>query len=416
MKKLIRRAGISLSFLLICSFLLCGHNPVFAEQPLSAGEFAKVIVCSKVFEALGRLDNQAAKEVLVKGLRSNHYLLRLAAVNALSELQSKEAMPELRVAADDGNYLVRIAVLGALVKFGDTDRETALLSFLNDSNPAVRNACVATLRSNFGSRYAPQLLKVLEGEKSTAVRREIIDTLGDNRFEAAAAYISTALKDPDPEIRQVSCRAIYKIINREDAIALLKDCLKDNNPLVRAEAKISLGQLNEASLFNQFWKDLQDSEPVIRSSSFEALANLKSLSVIPTLLKAIVAKDSPAFVRMGAARSLKILKPSLNQEVSKSWSKTESQLAENIDVGYRVEGKNLLSLLTEALRNNQDPLYRDAPLILKELGDSLTYPALRKALYQDNPEIVASVAYVLGILRDKDAFSDLVQVCKAYGF
>lgn len=54
--------------------------------------------------------------------------------------------------------------------------------------------------------------------------------------------------------------------------------------------------------------------------------------------------------------------------------------------------------------------------ILGELKEEMAWPSLRKALFDDNPDMVASVAFVLGELKDKDVVDDLMKVCKKYRF
>lgn len=90
-------------------------------------------------------------------------------------------------------------------------------------------------------------------------------------------------------------------------------------------------------------------------------------------------------------------------------------LSENLQFDYQVNGRNLKLIITEALENGADPLYLDAPLIFYILDDEGSLPTLRSALSQENPEFVATTAYVLGEFKDKEATRYLLQVFEKYG-
>jgi HEAT repeat protein len=88
--------------------------------------------------------------------------------------------------------------------------------------------------------------------------------------------------------------------------------------------------------------------------------------------------------------------------------------SQNLELSYKVDGKNLLSRIINALEDNTNPLHSDSVFILGELMDDSSLPALRQALSQTDPEIVANAAYVLGLFQDKKAVPYLINVCKNY--
>jgi hypothetical protein len=83
-------------------------------------------------------------------------------------------------------------------------------------------------------------------------------------------------------------------------------------------------------------------------------------------------------------------------------------------VTYRINGA--LEIFIQALGDAKDPLYNDAPLVLKELNDPAVLPALREALSTNDPDMVAACAFALGEFRDTQAVVLLMKTCKNYSF
>lgn len=405
----------------ICSLFLVALSSLLAsaqQAQLSAkDELARTLVGSKVFDSLGWLGDATAKDVLLKGSRSGNYMLRRSAVTAIGSLGNKEIIPQLKAAATDDNYTVKMAALAALVKLGETDFEVKLLGFLDDKDPSVRQSCVSNLRQ-FGSRYIQQMVAHLEKEKSVSVRKEILYAIGDAQYKPAEAYVTGALKDPDFEIRQAACYAISRVKEKQAAERVLKDMLKDSDISVRASAKVALAFLGDASVHQLAWQETNHEDARLRSSSYEALANLKDVNAVPVLLKALIDPKTPGFVRTSAAYGLALLKPVVKQTVSKSMDKGKDAglVDEYVAIGYKVNNRNIVSFFTDALKDAQNPLHQDAAVVLSSFGDPVALPALRDALFQDDPATVASAAYALGLMSDKQAVSYLIQVAKNYGF
>lgn len=404
---------IFISVILFSSSLTAQQAP---DKPNPGNVYSQILVCSKAFEALGKLGDTQAKDVLINGLKSNEYLIRSPAIEALGKLRCKEAIPLLKELIVDRNYLIRITSIFALAKLDVPGMEELLLTHLSDKDVAIR-AITAEKLEYFGDKYSAKLFEVLSREDSYPVRETLIRVLGNNKFKPATEYITRALEDTHAEVRRAACEAIFNIKDK-DAIPLLKNKLNDTDVFVRASVKEALGALKETSIIKSLWQEIEDEDPIIRSSSYVALANLKDINILPILLDAIVKPENERIVKQEAARALRILKPYVQELVSKSLLKTKSGILslENLDVGYQVGNKNLILLLTESLRDTKNPLYDDAPSVLRILRERIGLPALRETLLQDNAELVGSVAFALGELQDKDAVNSLIQVCKKYGF
>jgi HEAT repeat protein len=185
---------------------------------------------------------------------------------------------------------------------------------------------------------------------------------------------------------------------------------------VRAIAKQSLASLGETSLLKSFWKDVEDKDPVLRSSSYMAIAQLKDINILPILLKEIDNPENP--VRRATASALATLKPQICDLVGRSLSKSKPGVLslENLELSYKINNKSLGLIFTEALKDKNNPLHNDAPFIIMILQEKMAQAALREMLFDSDVNMVASAAFVLGQLQDKEAVGDLIKVCQKYGF
>lgn len=419
------KKNLALTALLVLMALFF-YSHVIARGEIN-NKYSNILVLSKAVEALGKLGDAQSKDVLGRGLKSEEYFIRAYSAEALSLLNDNTAIPLLKELAGDKNYLVRITVMKALVKLSklspaqraaaeaEFNPEELLLGFLNDKDASVRAAAAMQL-GDFQDKYLPLLYGILLKDESYLVREKIIGVLGSNKFYPAAGYIIQALEDANYQVRLAACYALFRLRGKE-AITLIRKRLNDESVFVAAAARELLGLLQDNSLLKLFREDTESKKPEIKGSSYVALANLKDLDILPVLLKAVVSTESPLLVKISAARSLATLKPYIIEQASKSLagSKAKNLLTENIGVDYKIKGRRLISILLEALQDEENPLHADSALILGKLNEEASLPVLRQALFQEDPETVARVAYVLGELRDKRAVSYLIEVCRKYG-
>ncbi|MEI6632079.1 MAG: HEAT repeat domain-containing protein [bacterium] len=324
------------------------------------------------------------------------------------------------------NYLIKIMATKVLLKLGEQKMEEQLLDFLNNKEPAARAAVVEQL-GEFKSKYMNRLMKVLCEDDSYMVRLRAIQQLGINKYNPATTLIQKASKDPNPQIRQAACIALGQI-GDQNSRRFVMERLNDPEAVVRSGAKEGLSLFKDKPGFSGvrsrvskkevdiFWKDIESKDPGLRVSSFVALANFKDMNILPVLLKEITNPKNSTLVKKGAARALRILKPSVSKFFDDTLkSKSTALSSENFELTYKFKGKSLLSIFIDALKDNKDPLHADSVFVLGELREESSLPELRQALSQDNPDIVANVAYVLGQFQDKEAASYLIKLCKDYG-
>jgi len=182
---------------------------------------------------------------------------------------------------------------------------------------------------------------------------------------------------------------------------------------------LALGKLGNRSKIDFFRKAMNAEKPILIASAYLALAHLGEVNILPTLLEKIKAPESSTLIRTKSAEALTILKPHLLKLVQDNFKQDENlgdiSLLDSLQFSYQVNGSNLILIFTQALTDSKSPLNQDAPLVLNELKERIALPALREALFAENPELAATAAYVLGEFKDEDAFSYLVKVFEQYG-
>jgi HEAT repeat protein len=432
-----RRILVSTGLYIICGFLLATTIEAAEKQSGIEGDQAsRILVTSKVVEALGKIGNPQARDVLIKALNSKEFFIRAYAAQALGRIQDKESIPLLKKLTDDKNYLVRILSAVALVRLGQKDMEELLFTCLEDEDATVR-AIAAREVGGLGYKFLHTLTGMLSTEKDYLVRINIIEELGQRGYNPALSYIRGALEDENPQVRVSACSALGKLEDKQSIPQLLQR-LDDENLLVRAEAEVVLADLMlpdpevvvaslkaegiedipKVNIFEVFQNGVNMQEPVLMASSYVALAIQGQVGILPILLKQINAPETLTIVRGKVAEALRILKPQIIELAKDTFGKKNLKnisLWDNFEFEYQIDGNNLILIFTQALLDSKSPLYRDAPLVLKELDNKMALPALRETLLKDDSDLIATTAYVLGELRDQESFDYLIKVFEKYG-
>ena len=416
---LIILALFSVFLLSAAAFLTQAQGSVSLNQKAN-NDLSRTLVCSKAFEALGKIGDPAAVDVLIQGLKSKDLIIRTYAIEALGRLNDRKAIPFLKKQLKEDNYLVKVMSSKALLSLGENNMEKDLLGFLTNEDPSMRAAAVEQL-GQFRQKYMDRLIKVIAEDKSYVVRMKAIQQIGINKYTPAAVFLVKALDDPHPYVRQAACIAIGKV-GYNPAQPLLAKKFDDPESVVRAAAKEAFGMLSSRSPISDWyikllWEDMESKEVILRASSFVCLAAERQIKVLPILLREVVSPSGPMLLRRVAARGLRVLKPAIDSSFDEAMKPKQPLLSsQDLELSYKINGKSLLLLLTAALKNDKDPLHAEAAGILGELKDPSALPELREALSLKDPQVVAGVAYVLGLFKDKQAAPSLIRLCKSYGF
>lgn len=235
-----------------------------------------------------------------------------------------------------GEPVRQISALQQLASQHGDETIPTILTLLNSTDPVVRSTAAQTL-GHLGATFLSEIgtaLMGLLGDPEVIVRSEVVDSLGFLRFGPASRRIALLLQE-DPE------------------------------PLVRAAAAESLGDIGDASEISALVSALEDPDEAVRGYAAASLGQFGP-ALLPQLEKALKAERSPRVViellgaayRLGSRHSLERL----------------LGLVRTADEGLATPFLNLIGDLIERLPS--ETLARDAG----DLGATLTALAARVQL------------------------------------
>ncbi|MCX8091759.1 MAG: HEAT repeat domain-containing protein [Verrucomicrobiae bacterium] len=201
------------------------------EFSLALGEIARV----SVFGA-------AAIKPLTDLLRHASYEKRVAAVNALGEINDPAVLRPLQQALRDADPLVRTAAAHALGRLGDPQAVPALLQALKDRETNARAAAAAALGRLGDARAVEPLIQLLN-DPQWEVRAAALEALGKLGDPRALQPVAARLDDKDQEVRQYAADAVARV-GDESVIEKLVLTLVDPHGGVRQAAARALTRLD----------------------------------------------------------------------------------------------------------------------------------------------------------------------------
>lgn len=151
---------------------------------------------------LESLDNDAAIESIKYYLRDTDPVIRLAALESLSDMGPYPASLSLIVSVlDDTNAQLRVAALEAIADSNVTTLMTSIEPLIYDRDLDVRITAIETLAS-MEDEHSISTLASLLSDPDSRVRHRAVIALGEVGGELAMIYIQQALYDPEDDIRE----------------------------------------------------------------------------------------------------------------------------------------------------------------------------------------------------------------------
>lgn len=150
-------------------------------------------------------------EVLLNQCRSSDPAQQVKAVHTLLELEADAAVPDITELLESPDAVVRSTAVRALGILGTKDSNrvgAALLSLVDDTEAIVRAEVMDTLGL---LRYAPAVDIVkskLRHDPDPLVRAAAAETLGDLEDAAASTELELALHDPDESVRAYAASSL----------------------------------------------------------------------------------------------------------------------------------------------------------------------------------------------------------------
>lgn len=247
------------------------------------------------FYSLTRLGNPAITEYALEAVRHQSPLLREAGARALSRrlvdsarMSHSTATSALVRLLDDDSRGVRVTALGSLAGFRDSSFAPNIIGRLSDADRNVRVAAASALASVGGSQAAEALAaRVADNGEEWGVRQAALLALArvDPARYATASAPWAASQDVFERITAVNG---WGSIPGGDA-ARYGAALRDSDPRVRTAALDAWRASSRGpseSLINAAQQAWQSSDPKLRASALQVLADTASDTVIDLLTSA----------------------------------------------------------------------------------------------------------------------------------
>ncbi len=245
--------------------------------------------------------------------------LRVQAAERLGDATDSErsrAIVALRTMLTDPFPQVRCAAIEAVCRLGAPALHADVIGLIDDIDPTVREIAVASLER-------------LGGDTAIAAARDALESpRPETRFQAALSFVelcpndatplTTLVRDEDPMVRANAALALGRSED-PNAISLLWQSLADHNPDVRRRAALALAQKGDARGSKDLIGALDDDELIL--DALHALGTLghthaadaiaaKTLGLFqPLTVKAVA---GAALARLGDARGIPVLRRVLN--------------------------------------------------------------------------------------------------------
>lgn len=274
---------------------------------------------------------------LSRWLRSPRASIRLEALTELEDLPVEHALPLLLPMMTDTNASVRSAAAWALRRSRADAAVAALRPLLKDDDEHVRAAAVGALCHNSGSALLSELARLGREDVSGSVRYRAISGLAVIGDPAALPVAVAALGDYSAAVREraalVALEALadatvgeqlarqathefsptrrlvmyllFRFGEPEVALPVLTTGLKDPEPLVRAEAALSLGRRHARGKLPSVLPLLRDDDDHVRGVAAYVVGELGTAGNRETLQPGLT--DESAFVRAATAEALQHL-------------------------------------------------------------------------------------------------------------
>ncbi|MBI5695208.1 MAG: HEAT repeat domain-containing protein [Nitrospirae bacterium] len=259
---------------------------------------------SDLVKTLG-MDEKAVRRLALM-LDEENPAFRLAAISAMGQIKSEEAVGPLLAALARGETEVRRAAVGALWNIRSVASLGGLVRALTDPDPEVRQAAAGAL----GELESPDALFPLTGllseESDTMVKIEAIRALGGLGDPRSYDSLVSLVRDTDPRVRVETARALGKAGEPRAAEALAA-MLADDVGWVREVAAGALGTLGRPGSAKPLMDVLRfDQSDGARAHAAVALGRLREPSA-KAELETAAERDSSPRVRSCAARALESL-------------------------------------------------------------------------------------------------------------
>ena len=289
-------------------------------------------------------------------------------------------------ATGDDRQFVRIDAIEALAELQSKEAIDPLAALFSDPDLFIAHKAIEAVASMEDPRVEKHMLGVL-GFKTAEARTTAATTLGRLKSEAAAEPLIAALGDEQVSVVAAAATALGQIGNPE-AIGPLAKKVDDRSFSIRMASVTSLGQLGGTEAAKGLEPAMGDHSDKVRSAAVEALIGIGPPSE-PLALEAL--RSGNHFARESGIAVLQGLHDVPTTGSDMVWCRLAALTAGAKPVVDPAKDTGLASIanleaLLEALVHEQREIRDYALLALASIGESAAAPVLARAEQNAGPE------------------------------
>lgn len=216
-------------------------------------------------------------------LEKEKYLsVRVMCAKAIANLKDTSAVTALLYCLNNKNenYKIRFACADALGKIGDKYAVAPLIDVMKDEDERsvyLRESAASALGMLGDMRAVEPLVSILETKqglvgKFTFLKERVIEALGKMKLDKNRRVfnaLKSSLLDDSPQVRINAIEALMEG-DYEEAYAIIKPCLKDNDDEVKKNALIALYNMNGRGILDE----------VIKETSYCDILKVEAVSIL----------------------------------------------------------------------------------------------------------------------------------------
>ena len=331
--------------------------------------------------ALFRLLENIASDTLVPELinRSDTKdpIIRTYIAKVMSKFDSPKVNESLGKLLGDENKVVRLAALEGLSnsnKHIDIERLCALIS---DPDFKVQNKAIETIIKINHPKTVHYLIPHLKDE-SEYTRRAAVEVLNEIASKDSVKDLLNSIKDEDWWVRSRAADALGKIGGKRVVDAVIQ-LIKDEDEFIRRSAIEIINATKDERTYNALVKSLDDTDWWVKERAIDGLAALGNKKSAPILIKML--KENPD----NSAMVVVLLRAFSTLKAEEALDVTIKQLKSNEENVIK-EALNTLSVITtekdvEIVISAIEKIIADQTQEIQELGQE----AINKIVEQEPP-------------------------------
>ncbi len=339
-------------------------------------------LCGPAARALQTIHSHDSEKALLKAMSKVSVANRIIIINALAELESRQAAKKIASYADSENPGLRQAALFALANIGDPVSE-AVLSHVRVSASNYERSKAPSLYLLFARRLAERgyerrsvrIAKGLLSHYSTpgeihiacAALSLLVDILKQNSLPELLAV----MESPSAALRGQALELAFIIQGQEATESWVRKA-KTSPPIVKTEIIRMLGQRGDGTASVFLASSLDSPEMSVRTAAAMALTSLQGVKALPQIISHLSSAEAPE--EIAAYKQALLMMPG------------EAVIPEVLNILDKVSPpacKAIINILTEKLAVNQrDKLFAYA----QSEDESIRLTALKGLVFLAQPE------------------------------